>query len=359
MVRSPAARPAALLLGARLLRAPSLLLSASLLLGACSTPRPSDGPAPGPQGAAEVARRHGGARAPAEPDARALGLSEVEPGVWVPEADAPHWGMGGRGLEAPPGAPSGQGLLLRSRHVQLETDLPGHEALALLRVAQGHVQACMARWGEALDLRLPRAPLAVEVHARRAGLEAALAQRAAPAAAQAWYDRERARVLLACEPAPQGSLPVAADLRHELVHALLEQAAPDAPPWPALARGEWLWLWEGVALAAEDGIGAGEGPAWHLRRARLAERLRRDGLLPLGTLCALPAAAWEGRHYDLCAAWLASLAQDPAWRAREAGLLRALLRGDLGAFDGGRAFGRTLAAEQARFTAWLAAEGVR
>lgn len=336
MVRPPAARPAA------------LLLAAGLVLGGCRADDPPRAVPPAAQGVGPGLGLEQG-----------LGLAEVEPGVWVPEADAAHWGRAGSGLVPPPGSASGQGLLLRSAHVQVETDLPAREALPLLRVAQAHVEACMARWGEALDLRLPREPLVVELHARRIGLEAALAQRAAPAAAQAWYDRERSRLMLAREPATAGALPVEADLRHELVHALLDRASPDEPPHAALERGGWLWLWEGVALAAEDGVGVADGPAQRLRRARLSERVRRDGVLDLAVLCALPAAGWQGRHYDQAAAWMQSLDADAGWRARQAGLLRALLRGDLAGFDAQRAFGRTLPAEQARFTAWLAGEGVR
>lgn len=343
MVRQRAARPAA------------LLLAASLLLAGCSMPEGGAAALP-----ARV-RRSSGPRLPAPPAPGTPGLQQVEPGVWVAEADAPHWGVGGAGLAPAPGSPSGQGTWLRSAHVQVETDLPAREALPLLRCAQAHVEAFLARWGEALDLRLPREPLVVEVHARRAGLEAALARRLGPGPVrvQAWYDRERARVAVAHEPAARGALPVEADLRHELVHALLELGAPDEPPSAALARGAWLWLWEGVALECEDGVGVPDGPARRLREARLAQRQQRDGLVPLDELCALPAAAWEGRHYDQAAAWMRSLAADEGWRARQPGLLRALLRSDLGAFDAQRAFGRPLEAEQARFEQWLRREGLR
>lgn len=339
----------------RAARAAALLLAAAAGLSACR----HAGLEP-PAAAAAAARRSAGPRLPRGPDPARLGLQQVLPGVWVPAPDAPHWGVGGEGLLPPRGAPSGAGVLLRSAHVQVETDLPAREALPWLRLAQGFVEDLVSAWGEALDLRLPAAPLVVEVHAGRAGLEAALARWGAAAGdVHAWYDRGLARVMLSAEAPGAGAMPWQADLRHELVHAVLDLASPDAPPLAQASRHGWGWLWEGVALRAEDGVPAAGGPALRLRLERARQRARRDGALPLQALVGLPLGAWEGQHYDLCAAWMASLQADPGWRLGEAGLLRALLRGDLAGFDAQRAFGRTLDAEQARFEAWLAMEGAR
>jgi hypothetical protein len=236
----------------------------------------------------------------------------------------------------------------------LRTDLEAERALPLARAAQAHVEALLARLGDVLDLRLPSAPLEVVVYARRADFEADLTRGAGHVPGyHAFYDAERALVRVAAEPHPSAPLPLLADLRHELTHAVLDLGAPVPVAHGRLAAGRHLWLWEGIALEAED-LGGGLGPsAFQVRLGRMLERRRTDGLTALGDLLRLPQSAFEGRHYDQTAVFFRFLAQNPTLEARARGLLRSLLAGDLAQHAPVEPFGEPLEAVERRFVAWL------
>ncbi len=77
----------------------------------------------------------------------------------------------------------------------------------------------------------------------------------------------------AVEPAPRASLPLLADLRHEMTHQILDLSTPPIDRF-RIFRGEGLWLWEGFAAACEAlGDAPGEDTD-RLRRERFT--LRRD-----------------------------------------------------------------------------------
>lgn len=322
------------------------LLSAlsALPLGACqNAARLHASPAPD---AARPARRTGGPRLPAPfggADPASLGLVQAEGLVWLEGADAPLWGPGGQGVRPQAGAPPGQGLTLRSHHVALATDLPAPEALPLLRAAQQQVEALLAAYGEALDLRLPAEPLPVTVFARRADFEALLATVVAePTGWNAFYDARDGRVRVCAEPSPLAPLPVLADLRHELTHAVLDLSAPAPVPHDRILAGLHFWLWEGIAVHAEtltDPAGAGSAA---LRRQRLAARAAQGELTPVPALLRLPQTGFEGRHYDQVASVMRFLLADPELAPRTLQLLRRLLRGDVLQNDPARDLGLSL-----------------
>jgi hypothetical protein len=282
-------------------------------------------------------------------DPATLGLVKVEGLLWIPAAQLSAWKPSGRGLPPPE---SGETVALRSDHVLLTTDLSVETALPLVALAQRHVEALMAAYGEALDLRLPSEPLPVNVHARRAAFEAALRERVGEAPAwNAWYDAERGAVEVAHEAAGEGALPVTADVKHELTHAVLDLSAFGPVPHARIAAGLHLWLWEGVAIHAE-GLGeAGGGAAATLRRERRRAREARDGPLALATLLALDQAALEGRHYDALGDLFGFLQADAALGPRTLDLLRRLLRGDVLTNDAGREWGVPVADVERRWRA--------
>lgn len=278
---------------------------------------------------APPARRRTGPRVPAPfggRDPATLGLVKVEGLLWIPAAHLAAWRPGGRGL-APPEA--GETFALRTDHVLLRTDLSVEAALPLAALAQRHVEALLKAYGDTLDLRLPAEPLPITVHARRAEFVAAMRSRVGePPAWNAWYDAQRGVVEVSHEPAREGALPLAADVRHELTHAVLDLSAFAPVPHERIAAGLYLWLWEGVAVHSE-GLGEVAGGAAALRRERRRAREARDGPLPLATLLALDQERIEGRHYDALGDLLGFLLAEPQLGSRTLDLLRRLLRGDV------------------------------
>src|SRR5262245_6132587 len=177
-----------------------LALASALLATACrgralATPTPID-PRP--------VRRASGPRLPPPfrgADPAAAGLVRAEGGLWVRADEAASWGPGGAGVLPVPGAPPGEGLVLRTDHVLVTTDLPAAAALPLARVAQTHVEALMRTYGDALDLRLPWDPIPVTVFARRADFDVSLAS-AIPESTgwNAFYDARAGAVRVCAEP---------------------------------------------------------------------------------------------------------------------------------------------------------------
>ncbi len=275
------------------------------------------------------------------PEAR--GWSQVDGLFWVPREEAGSWG---RGLvlvndawtpagEAPALATSAaDGYLVRTDHVSLRTNARWRTGASLARAAEDHVRRVFAAWGDALDLRFPDGPLPVVVHARRAELVRALAGALPEGPAYgAFYDARTGVVHVCVEPAPEGALPVVADLRHELTHQILDLSSRRsglATPPP-----HHLWLWEGFAVASETlGDTAGED-AGGLRRARLSLRARRGELEPLSRLFRLAPAEFEGRHYDEAGALVSFLLADgvPGGRRAVLDTLADLLAGHATAGD--------------------------
>jgi hypothetical protein len=343
MVGRPAARLVAL-----------LGLSACLAGGGCRSGAATGTPQRPPEA---PPRRATGPRLPPPfggRDPATLGLARVEGLLWLDAKDVAAWPPGGRGVRPAPGAGPGQGLSLRTDHVMVHTDLDAERALPVARAAQAHVEALVARYGDLLDLRLPATPIEAVVYARRGDFEAALARHLGHAPGyHAFYDADLARVLVAAEPRPAAPLPLLADLRHELTHAVLDRAAPQPVAHSRLAAGRHLWLWEGVALDAED-LGGGFAPsAFEARLMRLAARRRANGLVALDDLMRLPQSAFEGRHYDQTAVFFRFLATEPALQSRVLGLLRALLAGDLAQHAPEHPFGEPTAQVELRFVTWL------
>ncbi len=347
-----------------LLRAPAACLAAVLAVGACQA-----GPAGRGEGrASETAetstrpqRRESGPRLAAPfggRDPASLGLVKVEGLLWVPLSEATSWPAGGMGLLADPGAGPGAGLALRTDHVLLSTDLPAEKALGLARLAQGHVEALMATYGEALDLRLPLEPLPVRVFARRADFEAALAARVGEAGAwNAYYDVGDGVVRVAAEPAAQAPLPLSADLKHELTHAVLDLSAPRPVPHARIVGGLHFWLWEGIAVHAE-GLGeAGAGAAYGVRAARFERRLARREVPALADYLVLSQERFTGLHYDMTAVWMRFLLADPSLGPRTLDLLRRLIVGDLLRHDPEREWGLPVSELERRWRLYLGRGG--
>ena len=302
-----------------------------------------------------VPRPFGGA------DPATLGLTRVD-GVWLVQEDASRWQPGGVRVLPLPSSPPGEGLALRTDHVLLSTDLPAVRALPLVQAAQREVEGLMAAYGEALDLRLPAAPLRVTVYALRTDFEVALAAAVPePTGWNAFYDVVSGTVSVSAEPATAAPLPVLADLRHELAHALVDLSAPRNPPHLAIVGGLHFWLWEGFAVHAEshpDGWAGPRQPDAAARAERFRARRARGGPTPLAEFFRLDQAHFEGRHYDQAALLMDFLMGDDVLRARTLDLLRRVLRGDVAKNDVERDLGVSLPELEARWRAALAARGL-
>ena len=196
------------------------------------------------------------------------------------------------------GTPAEAGYRLRTAHVSLSTNAPWSEAVRLAALAERHVRLLFGTLGGDLDLVFPAAPLDVVVHATRADYQAALAL-AVPGhhGWTAWYD-DRTRTVHAClEPAPRGSLPLEADLRHEMTHQILDGSTPRAGR-PRIPEGHGFWLWEGIAVWAETLGDAPTDDTRAPRRARFLKRAAQRELTPLARLVRLAQDEFLGRHYD-------------------------------------------------------------
>jgi hypothetical protein len=345
-----------------LLVAPVLaaLLGSGLLPGCRASPFQPERTATAPR----PARRTSGPRLPVpfgSADARALGLTRLD-GLWLPPADAARWRPGGVGVLPRADAPPGEGLALRTDHVLLRTDLPADRALPLAHAAQSEVEGLMRAYGDVLDLRLPSDPLPVTVYARRTDFEVALAASVPePTGWNAFYDVRSGTVRVSAEPADHAPLPVLADLRHELAHALVDLSAPAEPPHPAIVGGLHFWLWEGFAVHAESHPEGWDRPARPDAAARVERfRARRSqgGATPLAEFFRLDQARFEGRHYDQSALVMEFLMGEPELRARTLDLLRRLLRGDVLKNDVERDLGTSLPELERRWQAALVARGL-
>lgn len=206
-------------------------------------------------------------------------------------------------------------------------------SLEVARRAQAHVEMLVRTYGDALDLRLPTEPLPVFVHATRASFAEALASiTPSHPGWGAFYDSLRGTVHVSVEPAPRASLPLLADLRHEMTHQILDLSTPPIDRF-RIFRGEGLWLWEGFAAACEAlGDAPGEDTD-RLRRERFTLRRDRGEAAPLSVLFHLDQTSFQGRHYDQCAVLTTWLLNDgmPGSRAAVLSALADILRGRMSA----------------------------
>jgi hypothetical protein len=339
-----------------------LALAFALVATGCrgSTPLAPTPPDPRP------ARRASGPRVPPPfrgADSAAAGLVRLEGGLWVRAEEVPHWSDGGAHVLPVPGAPPGEGLALRTDHVLVETDLAARHALPIARAAQAHVEALMRAYGDALDLRLPFDPFPVTVFARRSDFEVSLASAIPePTGWTAFYDGRTGVVRVCAEPAPRAALPLLADLRHELTHAVLDLSAAATPPHAAIVAGRHFWLWEAIAVHAEALPSAGSEPSGaesvRIRRERFRASAAARGRTPLAEFFGLDQERFEGRHYDQASVVTSFLASDPELWTRTLDLLRRLLRGDVLRNDPDRELGVSADVLERRWRDWLAANGL-
>jgi hypothetical protein len=299
------------------------------LAAACSRAGSEDGPVPD-----APRRRETGERLPAFTGDDPVGKGWVRAGdLWVEARHADAFARGllftGEGYETVAEADRRPGsaldkYVLRTDHVVLRTNVPFARARALATAAQAHVRAVVAALGEPLDLRLPADPLPVVVAAGRAEFEALLRDRVErPVDWGAFYSPKDGAVYASEERRARGGLPVLADLRHEMTHAVLDLGRRGGVADAAFS-GPHFWLWEGVAVWTE---GLGDPPGARIgteRDRRLRRRLAWGEAAALRALFRLPQESFEGRHYDQAgsvARWLL----EGEGGARRAGTLRLLL----------------------------------
>lgn len=263
--------------------------------------------------------------------------------LFVARRDFDAWRLGrvatGDGLrpksERPPvGVRAEAGFELRTAHVRLRTNVDWEQAVRVAAIAERHVGLLLDALGRDLDLVFPDRPLELVVHATRADYNATLAL-AVPGhhGWTAWYDDRTRTVHVCVEKAPQGALPLRADLRHEMTHQILDNATPRAGR-ARIPEGHGFWLWEGLAVWSETlGDEAGQDTR-ALRRGRFLKRARRRELTPLSQLVRLSQDEFQGRHYDQCGMLLDHLMKDGVpggWQAVATTLADALhdrLEGD-------------------------------
>lgn len=307
-----------------------------LLLVACRVPLDRDAPPPSVPSSRPlpaIADTRLPSFAGASPEAR--GWTQVAGLFWVRADQAAAWAAGRvhdgvawrpRTEAGPLEVPAAFGYRVRTDHVSLRTNASWLEAETLAREAEAHVRRFYAAYGDALDLRFPSGPLRVVAHRSRDEYGRALA-RVAPGhhGWGAFYDAATGTVHVSTEEAASGALPLRADLRHEMTHQMLDlsRSRERGPPTTN------LWLWEGIAVAAEtlgDAPGDDTGRA---RRERFERRLGRGEVAPLRRLFLLGVAEFEGRHYDQLAALFPFLLADGVPGARKATLdsVLAVLRG--------------------------------
>lgn len=208
--------------------------------------------------------------------------------------------------DAAPKSPEA-GYVLRTDHVLLRTNVSLHRARTLAGEAEAHIERVLAILGDPLDLRMPEDPLRVVVAARRAEFQALLA-RTIPAAVDwnAFYETSRGTVYAADEAVGASGLPLVADLRHEMTHAILDLSRPEAGRAGMYVRPNF-WLWEGVALWTENLGDANGAPSAGPRFDRFRRRAVWGDVVPLDELFALRQDAFLGRHYDETAVFMAWL----------------------------------------------------
>ncbi|MCA9314916.1 MAG: hypothetical protein H6806_11375 [Planctomycetes bacterium] len=309
-----------------------------------------------------AAWRAEGERLPARaaPDPLLAGWTRVDDLHYVAPEDADAYAQGlvrvgadlvPRAQPLPTETPVEGGHVLRTDHVLLRTNVSYELALDVAREAELHVQRVFEAWGEALDIRFPADAVVVLLMATREEFAMHLAHRVAePVGWGAFYDATTGIVNVCAEPAPRGALPWTADLRHEMTHQLLDLSRPPRRRGQAFGA-PWFWLWEGIAVHAEQLGDTGPRPTNVARYGRFRRRLYMGQWAPLRDLVAREARDFEGRHYDQTASWMSVLltADDPARTARVLQAVRDLLAGrSPGTVEA--VVGRSLEAEEA---AWL------
>lgn len=279
-------------------------------------------------------------------DPATRGWVKVDDLLWIEEAHAERFRRGeilldGRYVpfaesDAVSKSPEG-GYVLRTDHLLLRTNVGLARARALADEGERHIRRVLALFGDAVDLRMPADPLRVVVAARRAEFAALLA-RAIPSDVDwnAFYEPSKGTVYAADEPPLASGLPLVADLRHEMTHAIFDLGRPEAGRNRMYLRPQF-WIWEGIALWTE---GLGDPPGARSGIARF-DRFRRRAawgdIVPLAELVALRQDAFLGRHYDETAAFMAWL-MDAEGGARRAGALSLLVKamdgeGETGDFE--------------------------
>ena len=266
--------------------------------------------------------------------------------LWVEAADARAFAEGRvktgdryatfAEADALPKTPA-DGYALRTDHVLLRTDVAFARARELARLAERHVGAVLGVFGDALDLRLPADPLRIVVAARRTGYEAMLRQRVASEVAwNAFYEAADGTVYACDELGRNGGLPVALDLDHEMVHALLDLGRADAGRAALFGRPQF-WAWEAAAVWAEGLAESSDLRKGAERLARFRRRRAWGEVTPLAELVTLRQDAFVGRHYDETASFMAWLMEADGRRHRK-GFLALLVEvmggfGEVGSFE--------------------------
>jgi hypothetical protein len=339
------------------------LATAALVLAACTqagTPSPRSAPPP---------RRSGGPRDPgfsgADPASR--GWVRVDDLLWVEAAHADAFRRGYlwdgaryasvAESDASPKSPE-DGYTLRTDHLVVRTDVGFERARALAAVGERQVREVLARFGEALDLRLPGGPIPVVVAAHRADLRRLLGQGGGAAASWGAFYRASDGAVVACdEPAEAGALPLVVDLRHELTHAVIDLGHAD-PARPEMFHRPHFWAWEAAAVWAE-GFGDAPGARANAERfARFSARRARGETTSLAALATTRQEEFAGRHYDQLASFCAWLLDDDGG-ARRPGflrLLRSVAAGRANEDDFEREIGLPLAEAERR---WLGSASAR
>ncbi len=301
-------------------------------------------------------------------DPAARGWVKVDDLLWIEAAHADAFRRGeilldGRYVpfaeaDAAPKSPEA-GYVLRTDHLLLRTNVSLHRARTLASEAEAHIGRVLAVFGDPLDLRLPEDPLRVVVAARRAEFQALLARTIAAAVDwNAFYETSSGTVYAADEAGGGGGLPLVADLRHEMTHAILDLGRPEAGRSAMYARPQF-WLWEGAALWTENLGDANGVAAGYTRFDRFRRRAVWGDVVPLGELFVLQQGAFLGRHYDETAVFMAWLlaTEGGARRAGTFALLAKVMDGDAEVPDFERLVGLSVDEAEGRWKAtWPQAE---
>jgi hypothetical protein len=248
-----------------------------------------------------------------------------------------------------------KGYVLRTDHVRLETDVPFARARERAAACERHVALVLEELGEALDLRLPADPLRVVLAAKREAFERLLARDVPEGVSWGAFYRAADGTVYACEERrAEGGLPVLADLRHEITHALLDLGRPEDGRAALFGRPQF-WAWEAAAVWTEslgDPPGAGAGDE---RLVRFRRRRAWGEATPVADLLLLTQPEFTGRHYDQTASFVGWLlrADGGSRRAGFHRLLREVMagRGERDGFE--KAIGLSPAEAERRWTASL------
>ncbi len=269
-------------------------------------------------------------------DPQRRGWVKVDDLLWIDARDVEAYARGevfdGRGYVArdqavAAGVAAREGFHLRTSHVALRTNLPWSAAVELAREAEAHLVRLLGEYGDALDLRLPDDPLPIVAFATRAEFEQQLEQSVSHAVAwSAFYDAHSGQVYVSGQAAPEGALPLVADLRHEMTHQILDLSRPPGLRGQTFPPG-WFWLWEGFAMYAENLGDTWPKESGALRLERARKRLAWGQASALAELIALPQMAFQGRHYDQSASLMRFLMSEqwPGGRAATLAVVRELL----------------------------------